>query len=350
MVDLVSIVEQFHDAFIAKYTNRLLPAHLNALHAIGRCRTPDSGELRVRCTECGQVEWRPLSCGHRSCPKCQNHEASRWLDRQQAKLLPVPYFMVTFTLPYELRPLAWHFQEKIYAILFACTISTLKDFGLNPKHLGADMGMTAVLHTQTRRLDYHPHIHVIVPGGGVDKRRRQWKKVKGKYLFNEFVLARVFRARFLEAASNAGLTIPVGAPKKWVVDCAHVGNGLPALKYLSRYLYRGVITEKNILSCRDGQVTFSYIESETGQKSYQTLKGEDFLWQLLQHVLPRGFRRVRDYGFLHGNAKRLLSLVQLILRVMIETNPLRPRPVFKCPHCKAPMEITAFRRPAWLSG
>lgn len=350
MVDLVSIVEQFRASFLTKYANQLLPGHLNALHAISRCRTTDSGELRVRCTKCGQSEWRPLSCGHRSCPKCQNHEASRWLDRQQVKLLPVPYFMVTFTLPYELRPLAWHFQEKIYTILFACTTSTLKDFGLNPKYLGANMGMTAVLHTQTRRLDYHPHIHVIVPGGGVDKPRRQWKKVKGKYLFNEFALARVFRARFLAEVNQAKLKIPVGVPSKWVVNCAHVGNGLPALKYLSRYLYRGVITEKNILSCRDGKVTFSYIESKTDQKRTRTLKGEDFIWQILQHVLPRGFRRVRDYGFLHGNAKKSLSLVQLILRVMIETNPLRPRPFFKCPHCKAVMEITAFRRPAWLSG
>jgi hypothetical protein len=350
MMDLMSIVEQFHDLFIAKYTKQLLPGHLTALHAIRRCRTPDSGELHVRCTACDQSEWRPLSCGHRSCPKCQNHEASRWLDRQQTKLLPVPYFMVTFTLPGQLRPLAWYFQAKIYAILFACTVSTLKDFGLNPKHLGADMGMTAVLHTQTRQLGYHPHIHVIVPGGGVDKGRRQWKKVKGKYLFNESALASVFRARFLEAVNQAGLKIPVGAPKEWVVNCKHVGAGLPALQYLSRYLYRGVIAEKNIVSCRDGQVTFSYTESKTGKTCYRTLKGEEFLWLVLQHVLPRGFRRVRDYGFLHGNAKRLLFLVQLILRVMLEPNPLRPRPVFKCPRCQANMVITAFRRPAWLSG
>ncbi len=350
MVDLASLVEQFQDAFIAKYANRLLPSHLNALHAIKRCRTADSGELHVRCSECGQTEWRPRSCGHRSCPKCQNHEASKWLDRQQAKLLPVPYFMVTFTLPRQLRPLAWLFQKEIYDILFACTISTLKDFGLNPKHLGAAMGMTAVLHTQTRRLDYHPHIHVIVPGGGVDKGRRQWKKVKGKYLSNEFALASVFRARFLAAANRAGLKIPIGVPEKWVVDCVHVGTGLPALKYLSRYLYRGVITEKNIASCRDGRVTFSYIDSKTGQTCTRTLQGEDFLWQVLQHVLPRGFRRVRDYGFLHGNAKRLLSLVQLILRVMLGPTSTRPRPVFRCPCCKSPMQITAFRRPAWMSG
>ncbi len=122
------------------------------------------------------------------------------------------------------------------------------------------------------------------------------------------------------------------------------------LKYLSRYLYRGVITEKYSVSCQDGEVTFRYIDSKTGQKDIRTTKGEDFLWLVLQHVLPRGFRRVRDYGFLHGNAKRLLFLVQHILRVMLEPTPSRPRPVFKCPRCKAIMEITAFWQPAWLSG
>ncbi len=349
-MELATIVDQFHAAFLAKYADRLLPSHRTAINAIRRCRTADSGELYIHCSECEQAQWRPLSCGHRSCPKCQNHEASRWLDRQQAKLLPVTYFMVTFTLPRQLRPLVWNFQGKLYSIMLACATSTLKDFGLNPKKLGADMGMTAVLHTQNRRLDFHPHVHVIVPGGGIDKRRRQWKKVKGNYLFNQTNLAKVFRARFLAAVNLAELSIPVGVPKQWVVDCAKVGKGLPALKYLSRYLYRGVITEKNIIRCRNGQVTFSYIESETGEKRYRTLPGEDFLWQLLQHVLPKGFRRVRDYGFLHGNAKKLLLLVQLVLRVMIEPSPARPRPVFKCPRCKAPMIIMEFRRPAWLSG
>ena len=349
-MNLVDIVDQCFDTFIAKYADRVLPSQMKAINAIRRCRTPDSGELHVHCTECDQGEWRPLSCGHRSCPKCQNHETSQWLDRQQSKLLPVQYFMVTFTLPYELRSLAWNFQTKIYSIMLACATSTLKDFGLNPEHLGADMGMTAVLHTNTRRLDYHPHIHIIVPGGGIDKRRRQWKKLKGKYLFNEFNLANVFRARFLDAINKAGLTLPIGVPKKWIVDCAHVGAGLPALKYLSRYLYRGVISEKNIISHRDGKVTFSYVESGSGLTKHRTLKAEDFLWHVLQHVLPKGFRRVRDYGFLHGNAKKLLSLVQLVLRVMIEATPSRPRPVFKCPKCKSPMAITAFRRPAWSSG
>jgi len=198
-MQLASILDQYHDAFQAKYGSWLLPGHLRAIDAISRCRTPEAGQLLVQCGNCGHTEWRPRSCGHRSCPQCQNHETSLWLDRQQEKLLPVEYFMATFTLPYELRFLAWDHQTLVYNLLFTCACGTLKDFGVNPKNLGADIGMTAVLHTHNRRLEYHPHIHVVVPGGGVDKVKKQWKKKKSKYLFNEFALAKVFRARLLAA-------------------------------------------------------------------------------------------------------------------------------------------------------
>ena len=349
-MQFASLLHQYHDAFQTKYASRLLPGHLRAMDAISRCRTPEAGEVFMQCSDCGHATWRPRSCGHRSCPQCQNHEASLWLDRQQAKLLPVEYFMATFTLPYEVRFLVWDNQKLVYDLFFASVSSTLKNFGLNPKNLGADIGMTVLLHTHNRRLDYHPHLHVVVPGGGVDKARKQWKKKKGKYLFNEFALAKVFRARFLEALNNAGLSVPNSLPHKWVVHCTHVGKGLPALKYLSRYLYRGVISENNIVSSQNGNVTFKYVESRTGKTRYRTLKGEDFLWLVLQHVLPKGFRRVRDYGFLHGNAKKLLSLVQMVLQVLIEARAPRPRPAFKCPKCNAPMKIMAFRRPAWASG
>jgi len=349
-MELASLIHQYQPELQSKYADRLLPGHLRAMSALQRCRTPDAGQIQLQCTDCASIHWQPLSCGHRSCPRCQNHEASLWLDRQRTKLLPVEYFMVTFTLPRELRSLAWCNQTLMYNTLVAVACSTLKDFGLNTKHLGAEIGMTAVLHTHSRRLDYHPHLHVIVPGGGVDRARRQWKKKKGKYLFNEFALAEVFRARFLTAIRAAGLSIPAHLPAQWVTDCKHVGKGEPALEYLSRYLYRGVISENNIIANRDGNVTFRYIESKTGKMQYRTLKGEDFLWLVLQHVLPKGFRRVRDYGFLHGNAKRLLSLVQLVLHVLINAAAPRSRPVFTCPKCKAPMHITGFVRPAWQSG
>lgn len=257
--------------------------------------------------------------------------------------------MATFTLPYELRFLAWNHQTLVYQLLFACACSTLKDFGANPKNLGADIGMTAVLHTHSRRLDYHPHVHVVVPGGGVDKAKKQWKKKKSKYLFNEFALAKVFRARFGQAATKAELSLP-DCPRKWVVDCRYAGTGPSALKYLSRYLYRGVIGQNNIVANHDGNVTFKYVESRTGKTRYRCVKGEDFLWLVLQHVLPKGFRRARDYGFLHGKAKKLLSLVQLVLQVLIQACETRPRPVFKCPKCQAPMLILGIVQPPRSSG
>lgn len=349
-MQLASLISQYLAAFKTKYAAQLLPGYLRAIGAIQRCRTADAGEMLLACTGCDEQLQHPRSCGHRSCPKCQNHEASQWLDRQQAKLLPVPYFMVTFTLPYELRALAWRHQTTLYNLLFATAVSTLKDFGLNPKQLGAEMGMTAVLHTHSRRLDYHPHLHFIVPGGGINKATRQWKKTRGKFLFNQTALASVFRARLLAALKAAGLMLPGKLPDKWVVDCRYVGKGAPALKYLSRYLYRGVISEQNIVANHNGKVTFKYIDSNTTQTRYRTLKGEDFLWLVLQHALPKGFRRVRDYGFLHGNARKLLVLIQLTLKVMITIMPARPRPVFSCPRCQSPMHILGFIRPAWSSG
>ncbi|MCP3924942.1 MAG: IS91 family transposase [Desulfobacterales bacterium] len=338
-----SIINQYHDAYIAKYGGTVLPGQLKAMNAICNCRTPASGELYVGCPDCDHAEWKPLSCGHRSCPQCQNHETSQWIDRQQKKILPVPYFLITFTLPRELRPLAFHNQRAVFSLFFLCVVSTLKDFGLNPDKLGAEIGMTMVLHTHSRRLDFHPHIHVVVPGGGIDKSRRQWKKKKGKFLFFHKALAKVFRARFLKALNESKLKIPGNAPKKWVVDCSHAGNGLTAVKYLSRYLYRGVISEKNIISNRNGVVKFKYTDSKTKKTCFRALKGEDFINLIMQHVLPRGFRRVRDYGFLHSNAKKLLLLVQLILFVKIKEIEQRSRPVFKCPCCKSSMIIYGYR-------
>jgi hypothetical protein len=342
-MELASLVHQYHDLFVSRFGDTALPGHLKALDAIRRCRTPAAGELYIQCPDCDHAEWRPLSCGNRHCPKCQNHQASQWIDKQQEKLLPVPYFMVTFTLPCALRPLAWANQKLIYSLLFKCVSSTLKDFALNPKNLGAEIGMTMVLHTNSRRLEYHPHIHAVVPGGGVDKRLRLWKRVQGKFLFNEFALAKVFRARFIEELQQSGLALPNDLPKKWVADCEHVGSGITALQYLSRYLYRGVISEKNIVANHNGEVTFKYVESKSGETKFRTVKGEEFLHLLLRHVLPRGFRRVRDYGFLHSNAKKLRSLVQLILHVIIKKLEPRSRPAFKCPCCEAPMLVVKFR-------
>lgn len=189
-----------------------------------------------------------------------------------------------------------------------------------------------------------------MPGGGIDERRRQWRKLKGRYLFNAFALARVFRARLLHALHEARVPIPAGLPPKWVVDCRHVGRGEPALQYLSRYLYRGVIREHDILDYDRlaGTVTFRYRDARTRQAAQRTLPIARFLWCVLSHVLPTGFRRVREYGFLHCRARRQLLLVQLVLRVLIRNMTPQPRPMLYCTRCRTPMvvvAVTARRQP-----
>jgi hypothetical protein len=210
--------------------------------------------------------------------------------------------------------------------------------------------MTAMLHTHSRRLDYHPHVHVVVPDGCINTARKQWQTLRGRYLFNEQNLARVFRARFLDALRQAGFSLPAGLPVQWVADCEFVGKGLPALTYLARYLYRGVISENNILADDGSQVTFRYQDGRSGRHRTRTLAGEEFLWLSLQHVLPKGFRRVRDFGFLHGNAKDRLTMIQVVLGVIAAPPPPRARPPFLCPCCNQPMMIIAFVRPRWRSG
>ena len=349
-MDLTDILRKYQGKFKTKYARRITRQQSKAMNAVLDCRTARYGSMALDCTACDFHTLNYHACGNRSCHRCQNHETTRWLERQSKKLLPVEYFMVTFTLPSELRSLAWRQQKEFYGYLLQCARSTLLSFAVNDKALGADIGMTMVLHTHTRRLDYHPHVHVIVPGICVNKRRKQCIKLRGKYLFNEFALAKVFRARFLETMRDGGFKIPVDMPIKWVTDCRHVGKGLPALQYLSRYLYRGVISENNILSDDGEQVTFGYVDSKTSTYKTRTVKGETFLWLVYQHVLPKGFRRVRDYGYLNGNAKPTLLSIQIALKILVEKIATKPRPAYLCKACGAPLSITAFIRPAWRSG
>ena len=305
---LASIAQAYRHRFEHKYADTATNPMRKAMNAVLACRTEHYGQMTLGCPQCHTLAQQYHSCGHRSCPSCQHYDTGQWLERQSQKLLPVEYYMATFTLPRQLRRLVWHHQRKLYSVLFECAISTLKSFGLNDAALGGDLGLTAILHTHSRRLSFHPHVHIIIPGGCILRDRRQWKKRRGKYLFNEINLATVFRARMLEAIVQAGFSLPNHLPKQWVVQCKHVGRGLPALQYLSRYLYRGVISERNIIKDDGTHVTFRYLDSDTNTIKTRRSKGEDFLWLVFQHALPKGFRRARDYGFLHGNGPSRTSM------------------------------------------
>jgi hypothetical protein len=349
MILLSSIIHLFETELLARYRDSLLPSHLNALAAMADCRTSASPMMLAQCTDCDHRLLVPHSCGHRSCPHCQHHESQQWLERQLNKLVPGQYFLVTFTLPAAFRALAFAHQSTLYNLLIQWAWQTLNSFAHNDQQLQGTPGAIAVLHTHSRPLDYHPHVHLVVPAAAIDAKRRLWrtKRSKGKrpYLFNHEALAKVFRAKLLAAITGEGLPLPARYPEKWVVDCKAVGSGETALVYLGRYLYRGVIREKDILACENGQVTFRYKEAESGRTKQRTVSGAKFLWLILQHVLPKGFRRARNFGFLHPNCKRLIGVLQLLFGCDPKRGLafLKSRPQIQCPCCGAPMKIIRTR-------
>ena len=349
MMRLSTLIEHFEAPSLAQYGDRLLPEHRTALAALKTCRNALSPRLEAQCLACEERIFVPHSCGHRACPHCQHHESQQWLERQLKTLVPGEYFLLTFTLPAEFRTLAFAHQRTLYGALMQSAWQTVRSFSLNHRHLQGTPGAIAVLHTHSRRLDYHPHVHLVMPAAAIDSAQRLWRTKTGKrFLFHHQALAKVFRAHILEALTTAGLPLPVRHPVQWVVDCQHVGSGEKALVYLGRYLYRGVLQEKDILACEDGQVSFRYQDGKTRRRQTRTLPGADFLWLLLQHVLPKGLRRARNFGFLHPNSKHLRELLRLLLKLAGRTGAwVRLRPALTCPCCGGDMTIVRTRiRPA----
>ena len=354
MIRLSSIIQTFEAEYRARYGDSALPGSLRALEAMKVCRTSASTRMRAQCLECEHTVLVPHSCGHRTCPHCQHHESQQWLERQLKRQVPATYFLLTFTLPAELRALARCHQRTVYDVITRCAWETVKTFCQNDAQLKGNAGAITVLHTHSRRLDFHPHVHLVMPAAAIDAQHKLWRTKRGKdkdhgpFLFHHKALAKVFRAKLLDALTRAGVQLPCDCPDTWVVDVKSVGSGEKALIYLGRYLYRGVIQERDIVACESGQVTFRYRHSKRKRFEYRTLPGAQFLALILQHVLPKGFRRARNFGFLHPNSKRLIGLLQYLLgfdpkRALAH---LKPRPGLRCPRCGAPMLIVKTRIPA----
>lgn len=355
MIRLATVIDTFAADFLTHYQARLQPEHYRALGAIQHCRTQASPKMQVQCSGCAHQILVPHSCGHRHCPHCQHHESQQWLERQTQRLVPADYFLITFTLPAEFRGLVAAHPRIACDLLMKSAWETVCTFSQNDKQLAGTPGAIAVLHTHTRRLDYHPHVHLVVPAAAVDAEKSRWrtKRRRGKgYLFNHKALAKVFRAKMLDGITAAGLALPAGYPTAWVVDCKAVGSGASALIYLGRYLYRGVIREQDIVACGDGQVTFRYRNAKTGRMERRTVSGPDFLWLVLQHVLPKGFRRARNFGFLHPNCKRLIALLHLLLKFVppLASAWVKERAPIVCACCGAVMKIVRTRIPATRAG
>ena len=349
MIRLAHVIETFEADFLAQFRPRLTFDQLRALAALRHCRSPASPMMQIQCEGCDHQKLVPHSCGHRLCPHCQHHESQQWLERQMQRLVPADYFLLTFTLPAELRALTRARADVVLDLLMRCAWETVHRFSQNDRQLQGTSGAIAVLHTHSRRLDYHPHVHLVVPAAAIDAAKQRWRRKRrgnnGTYLFNEKALAQVFRAKMLAAIEAAGICLPASYPRQWVAHCKSVGTGQKALLYLGRYLYRGVIREQDILACQNGRVTFRYRDAKTGKVEKRSLAGADFLWLILQHVLPKGFRRARNFGFLHANCKRLIGLLHRLLKFDPNrfTPPRKARPALLCACCGAVMTIVRTR-------
>lgn len=286
---------------------------LRTLGAIKRCRTVEMGGHVDVCTQCGTIHISYNSCRNRHCPKCQGNKREQWIQARESELLPVPYFHVVFTLPDLLNPLAMHKPKEVYDSLFETAWSTIKTFGKDEKHLGATTGMISILHTWGQTLTLHPHLHCIVPGGGLTE-SGFWKsaKSKGKYLFPVKAMSKVFRAKFVESLKGKIPDLEKNLvnelfKKDWVVYAKRpFGNSMSVIEYLGRYTHKIAISNHRIKNIENGKVTFSFKDYRDGAKQKEmTLEAMEFIRRFSLHILPKRFVRMRHYGILSSTSKKV---------------------------------------------
>jgi putative transposase/transposase-like zinc-binding protein len=309
------------------------------------------------CAACATTRYSYHSCKNRHCPTCQQEAAQTWLSRQQDLLLPVPYFLITFTLPPALRDLTRSHQRQLYTLLFRASAAAPQQLAHDPRFLGGQIGMLGVLQTWTRDPRFHPHVHYLVPAIGVTSDRAIRRPRNPAFLVPVKALAILFRAKLRAALRQTDWYGQVSAQtwqQAWVVDCRPVGSGEAALKYLAPYIFRVALSNNRIVGVQDDLVTFRYHDGETKQICTCSLPVLTFLARFLQHVLPKGFVQVRYYGLYRGRQRALLTHIrqrlaqtQRIVRPALSVEPAAcfptVAPVVRCPVCGVPMEQMVLR-------
>jgi len=329
MPEVADIFRLHAQAYRERFGQKLLPSHRKALDDIERCRTPYFGGHVYSCQHCGREHYSDHSCQNRHCPKCQHERTERWLEHQRSRMLPCPYFLITATLPQELRSLARSHQKALYAILIQSAAAAIRKLALDPATLGATPALLGVLHTWTRALTYHPHVHFLVSAGGLDDEQRWIDSKRPHFPLPARPLSLIFRAKFCDALRRHGLleeTPPQVWKKNWVVHCQHAGSGETVLSYLARYIYRIAIRNHRIENIDNGQVTFHYRDNKTQIFKRITLSAQDFISRFLQHVLPRGFTKVRYYGLWSPAAASRLQAARAQLLPPSPTRGKEPDP------------------------
>jgi hypothetical protein len=369
-LEVADIIRSAGETFRERSRRWITWQHRKILDAILRCRTAVLGGHRDRCADCGHVAISYNSCGNRHCPRCQGNARLRWLRAREAELLPARYVHAVFTLPRELAPVALQNKKVLFNLLFRASAETLLEVARDPRHLGAEIGFFSVLHTWNQRLQFHPHVHCILAAGGLSPDHTTWVSSSRRFFLPIKVLSRVFRGKFVDSLKTAfhsgdlhfyGTIQHLADPcafhawlrtlfrQDWVVYAKRpFGGPEHALRYLGAYTHRVAISNHRLVALNDGNVTFRWRDSAHGnKKKLMTLSADEFLRRFLWHVLPRGFVRIRNFGFL-ANRRRasLLPLCFQLLRRSTENTPpiappasVQPSSCWRCPVCGGTMHM-----------
>ncbi|MFY9937976.1 MAG: transposase [Silvibacterium sp.] len=333
-VELADVVRRFGPQCVSQYGQGMMPSQKRALSDIAACCTQELGGRLYCCDDCDETFWRYHCCRNRACPKCHGSQTRQWLEERQAELLPCDYFHAVVTVPSEMRAVFRREQKLLYGILMRVSAAAVKDLCAQKRHLGALPAILSVLHTWNGRLGYHPHVHLLITGGGITPDGRHWEPARGEFLVPVAVLSRKIAAQFSAALKAVAPAVSADIPasvwqREWVSFCKHYGQGNDAvLSYLSRYVFRTAISNTRILGMDQTHVTFRW--KDRGAEAWRTerLPGVEFLRRFLQHVLPQGFHRVRYYGLWHPSKREqsYCAWVLLILKTPADSAQLL-RPV-----------------------
>lgn len=362
MTTIKDIFSKFGPEYLESHAERIPNEHRKVIHAIINCRSGEFGFTLYHCRRCGEHHLVNRSCGNRHCPNCQHHKTQQWLIKQMARSLPTHYFLITFTAPEELRDFIRSNQKVAYQALFQASSDALKRLANDERFMGADLpGFFGVLQTWGRKLQYHPHIHYVVPGGGLSKERTRWLSSRKDFYVPVQALSPIYRAKFRDAMEKTGLLDRID-PKVWTlnwnVDSQAVGESDTSLKYLAPYVFKVAISNSRIVKVEDRTVTFKYREHGTNLYRIASLDVLEFIRRFLQHVLPHGFMKVRHYGFLSANCAlpmaEISNMIQKDHAVRIPATQPQPPLGPRCPNCGgiliplSAMIPTARGQPTWI--
>lgn len=348
MITMTSIFNAYASEYIERYPN-LPPSHLKTIRAICACRTGAYGYSLYTCPSCGQPHRIDHACGNRHCPQCQHHHTQLWLQHQLDKQVPGPHFLITFTIPEPLRAFCRSHPRLAYQSLFQASSEALKKLARDERLIGTDLpGFTGVLPTWGRQLQYHPHIHYLVPGGGLSKPRDQWRPSNPQFYVPVRALSPIYRALFKAQITQAGYLDPIEPQvwkTPWNVHSQATPGATTSLKYLAPYVFKVAISNRRLVSLKNRIVTFTFRKPGSNRLRSTRLEVIEFIRRFLQHVLPTGFVKVRHFGFMNANCTVTITTIRGLIAQQNAT-PAKPpqattEPVaqWPCPHCGAPLQV-----------